>query len=91
MRAVIVEKARKIDRTNKVEAEQSFETTLSDIARYLWPHKTAAELAARLDCTERAAELYLANDRKWSGDSVALIVSEILRRHGMRNARVKAK
>lgn len=75
-----------------VEAgEQSFGedgSVLSAIARMLWPRKTAANLAAATNCSVRAAEMYLAGDRDWSGDAITAIVSEILRRHSMRNVKV---
>jgi hypothetical protein len=68
--------------------EQSFAVVLSNVARMLWPSKTAAHIAAAVGCTVRAAEMYLAGDREWSGDALAAIVSEILKRHAMRNVRV---
>lgn len=71
--------------------EQDFGSVLSDVARLLWPTKTAAHVAALIGCTERAAEFWLAGDRPWSGDAVALLVSEILSRHRVRNVRVKAR
>ena len=69
-------------------AEQSFGSILADVARLLWPHKTAAHVAAIVGCSERAAEFYLAGDREWSGDALAAIVAEILKRHHMRNVKV---
>ena len=71
--------------------EQLFGSTLSQIARMLWPQKTAANLAAAANCSVRAAEFYLAGERDWSADALSAIVLEILKRHGMRNLRVKAK
>lgn len=65
--------------------EQSFGDVLSDVASVLWPKKTAAHLAAKAGCSERAAEFYMAGDREWSGPAVTAIVSEILTRHAMRN------
>jgi hypothetical protein len=64
---------------------------ISDIARTLWSSKTAENVAVCAGCTVRAAERYLAGDREWSGDALAAIVAEILKRHGMRNARVVAR
>ena len=80
-----------IDRTLEREAEQLFESVLTDIARKLWPDHTAAFLAAEAGCVQRAAEHYLAGTRKWSGDAIAAIVSEILRRHRLRNVRIVAR
>lgn len=68
--------------------EQSFGSILGDVARLLWPSKTAAHLAAAAGCGERAAEMYLASDRDWSGDAVAAIMAEILKRHSVRNLRI---
>jgi hypothetical protein len=67
---------------------------LSDIASVLWPTNTAPCLAdeigkIRLEpCPVRTAERYLGGQRDWSSDAVAAIVSEIMRRHGMRNMKV---
>lgn len=72
-------------RTTVQSNEQSFGDVLSDVASVLWPKKTAAHLAAKAGCTERAAEFYMAGDREWSGPAVTAIVSEILTRHAMRN------
>ena len=66
-------------------------TVLSSVARTLWPHKTAAHLAAATNCSVRAAEMYLGGQREWSGDAIAAIVSEILKRHAMRNVKVSAR
>lgn len=77
-----------IQRTDIRLGEQMFGSVLSDVARMLWPTKTAANVAAAAGCTERAVEFYLAGDREWSGDALAVIVSEILKRHAMRNVRI---
>ena len=76
------------DRTEIRDTEQLFGSILGDVARLLWPAKTAAHVAAAVGCSERAAEFYLAGDRDWSGDAIAIIVSEILRRHSVRNVKV---
>lgn len=78
-------------RTDVRPSEQSFGSILGDVARLLWPAKTAANVAALVGCSERAAEMYLAGDRDWSADAMAIIVAEICKRHGMRNFKVKAK
>ncbi len=78
-------------RTGVRGTEQSFGSIIGDVARLLWPSKTAAHVAAIVGCSERAAEFYLAGQREWSGDALAAIVAEILKRHGMRNARVVAR
>jgi hypothetical protein len=83
--------ARESGRTSDRQDEQVFGACLSQVARTLWPSKTAAHIAAAAGCTERAAEFYLAGDREWSGDALAAIVSEILKRHAMRNVRVAAR
>jgi hypothetical protein len=74
---------------NDKNGEHVFAFVIADIARMLWPPpKTAAQVAAAIGCSERAAEFYLSGDREWSGDAIAIIVSEILRRHHMRNVRI---
>lgn len=79
------------DRPNGRDTDQMVEDVLSDIARALWPNCTAANIASRAKCTVRAAERYLEGSRDWSGDAIAAIVAEIMRRHSMRNFKVKAK
>lgn len=64
---------------------------LSDIASTLWPANTAANIAAQVGCSVRAAERYLGGQREWSGDAIAIIVAEILKRHAMRNVKVTAR
>ena len=56
--------------------EQSFTRNRITVARALWPHKTAAHLAAKAGCSERAAKFYLAG-RDWSARAIRAIVSEI--------------
>jgi hypothetical protein len=81
------ETGRTVDRDD----EQVFGSCLGDVARLLWPAKTAANVAALVGCSERAAEFWLSGQREWSGDAIAAIVSEILRRHSMRNVKVVPK
>ncbi len=80
-----------IARTDDRQTEQLFGSTMADIARTLWPENTAPSIAAAAGCSVRAAEFYLAGDRDWSGDALAAIVSEILRRHQMRNVKITAR
>ena len=47
-----------------------------------------AHVATLVGCTERAAEFWLSGQRDWSGDAIAAIVSEILKRHSMRNVKI---
>lgn len=68
--------------------DQMVGDVLSDIARALWPSNTAPNIASRASCTVRAAERYLEGSRDWSGDAIAAIVAEIMRRHAMRNFKV---
>jgi hypothetical protein len=68
--------------------DQMVGSVLSEIASTLWPTNTAANVAAITGCSVRAAERYLGGQREWSGDAIAAIVSEILRRHAMRNVKV---
>lgn len=71
--------------------DQMVGDVLSDIARTLWPSKTAENIATCCRCTVRAAERYLAGDREWSGDALAALIAEIMRRHQLRNFRVVAR
>lgn len=89
--SVAVLRATETARTPVRDTEQSFGSIFANIARMLWPEKTAANVAAAIGCSERAAEFYLAGDRDWSGDAIAAIVAEVLKRHSMRNARVVAR
>jgi hypothetical protein len=81
----------KIGRTTVHDDEQLFGSVLADVAKTLWPHKTAANIAAAAGCSERAAEFYLSGDREWSGAALAAIVAEILKRHSMRHVKVAAR
>lgn len=83
--------AREIDRSELRVTEESFGSTLADVARLLWPKGTAIEIAALVGCTVRNAEMYLSGQQKWSGDALAVIVAEILKRHRMRNVKVVAR
>jgi hypothetical protein len=78
-------------RTVVRSAEQSFGSILGDVAKLLWPTKTAAHVAALIGCSERAAEMYLAGDRDWSADAMAVLIGEICKRHGMRNLKIGGK
>lgn len=67
--------------TRVPRAEQSFtRNKIADVARVLWPNKTAAHLAAAANCSVRAAKFYLAGDREWSGAAVSAIINEITTR-----------
>jgi len=77
-----------IDRRHLRDTEENF---VADLARFIWPKGTAPEIAARIGCSVRNAELQLSGQQKWSGDAIAAIVSEILKRHQMRNVRVIAR
>lgn len=78
-----------IDRSELRDTEESFGSILSDIVVLLFPApNTAAQLAAELGCSVRNVELYMSGKQKWSGDAIAFIVAEIMRRHAMRNFRV---
>lgn len=79
------------DRTGIRPTEHLFGSIFGDIARLLWPHKTAAHVAAAVGCSERGAEMWLAGDREWSGDAVAVLVAEVLKRHHVRGVKVAAR
>lgn len=83
---------REIIRQIRRTADTSVGDVLSDIAKtLLWPENAAANLAAACGCSVRTAERYLGGHCEWSGDAIAAIVAEILRRHQMRNVRVAAR
>jgi hypothetical protein len=85
------ESARENDRPVDRETDQMVGSVLSDISRTLWPENTAPAIAALCGCSVRAAERYLGGQREWSGDAIAVIVAEILRRHSMRNVKIVSK
>ena len=79
-------------RRNLQKPEENFGSILTDIARYLYPPpKTAAQIAAVVGCSERNAELCLSGKQQWSGDAVAVFVTEILHRHKMRNVKIVSR
>jgi len=78
------------DRPSGRATDQMVGDVLADIAETLWPKNTAACIADECGCTVRAAERYLGGQREWSGDAIAVIVGEILKRHAMRNVKVVA-
>ena len=71
--------------------DQMVSDVLSDVARTIWASKTAENLAACIGCSVRGAARYLSGEREWSGDALAAIVAEILRRHAMRNVKGVAR
>lgn len=70
------------------DTDQMVENVLADIAKTLWPKNTAPNLAVHANCEVRSAERYLEGSRAWSGDAIAAIVAEIMRRHHLRNFKV---
>ena len=86
--------AREIDRPNGREEDHVVSDVLEDIAKALWPKNTAANIASRIigpkgkPVHPRTVERYFEGAREWSGDAIAVMVGEIMRRHGMRNVRV---
>jgi len=79
----------KTARNDLRDGEEPFGSIFSDIAKMLYPPpKTAAQVAALVGCGERNIELCLSGKQNWSGDAIAAIVSEIMRRHHMRNFKV---
>lgn len=92
-----VGEAREIDRPNCRDTDHLVAPVLNDIAAALWPKNTAASLASLIVGPDgkppavRTVERYLEGKREWSGDAIAAIVAEILRRHSMRNVKVRAR
>jgi len=105
MRAAVSQRevagATKFDRPigrNDQETDQLVASVLADIAeKVLWTEATPQNLAAAIGKARgkpfsvRSAERYLAGDRDWSSDAVAVIVAEILKRHAMRNVKVRGR
>jgi hypothetical protein len=85
------EQAREIDRSEVRITEETFGAGVSDVAKLLWPKRTAAHVASLAGCSVRNVEFYLSGEQKWSGDALAVIVEEICRRNRMRNVRVTAR
>jgi len=75
----------------ELATDQMVENVLAEVAKTLWPKNTAPFLAAEIGCEVRSVERYLEGSRAWSGDAIAAIVAEIMRRHHMRNFRVTKK
>lgn len=81
--------AAEIDRSILSDTEGSFDTIIADVVLLLYPPpNTPAQLAAELGCSVRNVELYMSGRQKWSGDAIAFIVAEIMRRHGARNLKI---
>lgn len=80
-----------IDRPDSPVTDQMVGSVLKDVAIALWPENTAANLAALIDCNVRTVERYFEGKREWSGDAIAAVVSEILKRHAMRHVKVVAR
>lgn len=80
-----------IDRPDGQATDQMVENVLADIAKTLWPKNTAPMLASEIGCEVRSVERYLEGSRAWSGDAIAVIVSEIMQRHGARNLKIKSR
>lgn len=73
------------------DTEENFGSIFNDIIFDLWPPpNSAAKAAADIGCGVRNIELCL-QKQKWSGEIAAAIVAEILRRHRMRNVKIKSR
>lgn len=92
-----VDEAQKIDRPSGLDPDHLVAPVLNEIAAALWPKNTAASLASLIVGPDgkhpavRTIERYLEGSREWSGDAIAAIVAEILRRHSMRNVKIVPK
>lgn len=69
-----------IARTPVPQGEHPFPNFVT-AARALWPHKTAAHLAALAGVTERAAKFWLAGDREPSAEAFMAVFNRIAERH----------
>jgi hypothetical protein len=71
--AAIPRQSTAIDRPQVRFAEKNF----GRVVRALWPHKTAAELAARAGVTQRTAEFWLAG-REPSAAALVAVIHELM-------------
>lgn len=74
---IIVRSAIKSESTLVRPHERLFGGKFARAARAIWPHKTAAHLAAAAHVSERAAEYWLAGQREPSARAIRAIVDEI--------------
>lgn len=56
------------------------DTNFSKVCRALWPHKTAAELAALVGCAVRTAEYEISGERPPSDKSMLVVINKIFAR-----------
>jgi hypothetical protein len=89
------EQARDISRHESRETDKVVGDSLGAICKLvLWPENTAPHLAAAIEkfsgepCSTRTAERYLGGHSDWSSDAQAAIITEVLKRKGMRNVKI---
>lgn len=83
--------ARESVRPDVPTTDQMVGSVAIDLAYFLWPKNTAPSVADEIGCTVRTAERYLGGQRDGLDHLIAVVVAEIMRRHGARNLKVKAK
>ena len=83
--------AREIDRPDGPATDRMVGDVLTGIVWHLWGECAPAKLAAIIKCDPRTVERYMEGARDWSGDALAAVVAEILRRHSMRNFKIVPK
>lgn len=64
--------------TSSSGAEQLCSQKFGEVARVLWPQKTAFELAALTGTSERCARYWLAGERQPSTAAIRAVLNEIL-------------
>lgn len=89
--ALAVARATETDRPFVSATDQTVENVLAAVAKTLWPTNTAPNLAHEIGCEIRTAERYLEGSRAWSGDAIAILIAEIMRRHSTRNIKIKSR
>jgi hypothetical protein len=89
--AVPLRERTEINRPLGPPTDHLVEDGLAGVVWHLWGQNAPAKLAAILKCSPRTVERYIEGARDWSGDAIAAIVSEILKRHSMRNVRIRAR
>jgi len=83
MRSLYEEKlanAREIEGQIRDQGGKIVTRKFGGVARYLWPHKTAAHLAAIANSNERTAKRWLAGEFEPPGVVLAAILVEITKR-----------
>lgn len=72
--------AREIERNKATCPERIFRPLFGPVAKVIWPHKTAAQLASIAGSSERAAAHWLSGEIEPPGVVLAAVLNEITKR-----------